>query len=105
MSQQILLDTLPSWLPSDAWAGFLEMRAAIKKKPTARAQQLLLKKLHQMHSAGQDIEAVLDQSTTNNWTDVYPLKQNRLAVAQGMSQAAAVTISNLQAFLSEHAHE
>jgi hypothetical protein len=68
---------LPDWLPSDAWNGYLEMRKRIKKVPTDRALELVLKALEGMRNNGQDIAAVLDKSTVNNWIDVYPIREER----------------------------
>jgi hypothetical protein len=47
----------------------------MRKKPlTEYAVELIIKKLTKMHSEGQDVGAVLDQSTANGWTSLYPLK-------------------------------
>jgi hypothetical protein len=45
-----------------------------KKAPTEYAVELIIKQLQKMHSEGQDVGAVLDQSTANSWTSLYPLK-------------------------------
>jgi len=50
------------------------MRKAIKAPLTSRAMTLIVKKLEAFKQQGLDIEAILDQSTSNNWKDVYPLK-------------------------------
>lgn len=68
---------VPDWMPIDAWAGFLEMRRRIKKPATPRAQQLLIAKLEQMDRAGQNIAAVLDQSTMSNWQGIFEVKDPR----------------------------
>lgn len=65
---------LPDWLPLDAWAGFLEMRKASGKKPTARAIELLIAKLDKLRSDGNDPGAVLDQSTERNWQGIFEVK-------------------------------
>lgn len=51
---------------------FLEMRKKIRKPATERAQELILKKLHQeqLYTA---IE-MLEQSITNSWQDVFALR-------------------------------
>lgn len=66
-----------AWLPADAWQGFCQMRKQIKKPMTDRAVKRMLAKLERMHEAGQDIEAVLDQSTNACWADVYEVKEER----------------------------
>lgn len=51
-----------------AWADFCEMRKAKRAPLTQRACELIAKKLID-HP---DPNAVLDKSTTNSWTDIYP---------------------------------
>lgn len=78
------MSELPSWLPLPEWEGFLAMRKKIKKVPTDRAIDLLIKKLDGYRAAGEDIGAVLDQSTMNNWQDVFQVRQDkRQAPASG----------------------
>ena len=62
---------LPDFIPQKAWHGYVQMR---KKAPTEYAVELIIKQLQKMHSEGQDVGAVLDQSTANSWTSLYPLK-------------------------------
>ena len=62
------------WIPTDPWAGFLEMRKKIRKPPTDRAIALIVKQLERLRDDGHDPGAVLDQSTRNNWQDVFPVK-------------------------------
>lgn len=59
-----LLDTLHD---------FEKMRKASKKPMTARAKQLLVNKLRREFPPAEWI-AVLEQSISHNWADVYPLK-------------------------------
>lgn len=67
-------DPLPDWIPLPAWEGFLEMRKENGKSPTPRAIELLITKLEKLRSNGHDPGAVLDQSTLNNWTGIFELK-------------------------------
>lgn len=53
------------------------MRKAKKAKPTDRAIELLIAKLGKMRERNIDLVAVLDQSTMNNWTDVFEPKSDR----------------------------
>jgi hypothetical protein len=55
----------------EAWDGWIESR---KKKPTQRAIELTIKKLAELQEQGHDPNKVLDQSTMNGWTGVFPLK-------------------------------
>lgn len=66
--------SLPDWIPAEPWAGYMDMRKKKRKEPTARAIELLTAELEKMRQAGQDIAAVLNKSTVNGWTDVYPIK-------------------------------
>jgi len=67
----------PDWIPSEAWAGYVEMRKKIKRPMTDRAIELKFKALAAFRDAGDDIEKILDQSTENSWSDLYPLKERR----------------------------
>lgn len=78
---------LPGWLPADDWAGFVEMRKAIKKPLTTRAMALALNKLGQLKAQGCDPAAVLQQSTLNCWQDLYApreTEQPKRAVVVGI---------------------
>jgi hypothetical protein len=66
--------TIPDWMPMPEWEGFLAMRKKIKKVPTDRAIELLIKRLDEMRLGGEDIGQVLDQSTMNNYQGVFPVK-------------------------------
>lgn len=64
----------PSWLPIEAWNGFVQMRAKIKKPLTDRAAKMQLNRLSELRDKGHDPEAVLDQSTIHCWQDLYEIK-------------------------------
>jgi hypothetical protein len=66
---------IPDWVPPEAWNGFIEMRRAMRKKPTLHAAKLLIDKLDKLRGRGQDPGAVLDQSTANSWAGLFPVKQ------------------------------
>lgn len=53
---------------------FIKMRTMMKKAPTNRALGLVVKKLASMSTDPNIQIAALEQSTVNNWTDVYPIK-------------------------------
>jgi hypothetical protein len=63
------------WIPNDAWAGFVEMRKKTREPLTDRAISLIVKQLERLRTEGHEVGEVLDQSTRNNWKDVYPLKE------------------------------
>lgn len=68
------MDALPAWIDPEAWAGFTSMRVKVKKPLTDRAKRMLLKRLTALHETGNDVNACLEQSEFNCWTDVYAIK-------------------------------
>jgi len=44
---------------------------------TDHAMKLMIGKLEKMKEAGQDVKAVLEQSITKSWSDVYDVKQQQ----------------------------
>lgn len=74
---------LPDWIPSDGWNDFVEMRAECKKPMTLRAMQLMVKKLERLRAAGEDVDAVLEQSVRNSWPDCYPVSEERSIGSSG----------------------
>lgn len=66
--------SLPDWLPSDAWKEYSDMRKKLKKPMTDYAAKLRIADLLKLKEEGNDPAAVLNQSTSNSWTDIYPLK-------------------------------
>ncbi len=67
------LFVLPDFIPSLAWDDFLEMRKKARKPVTERAKAMLAKSLQALMVEGYDPAEILNQSTANCWTDVYPL--------------------------------
>ena len=76
------MSTLPEWLPLIPWQGYVEMRKKKRAVMTERAIKLRIDDLAKLRDEGEDIGAVLDQSTANGWTDVYPLKERRATPRQ-----------------------
>lgn len=77
----------PDWLPVSQWNAFYAMRVNKRAEPTAHAVDLLLRHLDQKRLHGHDPGKVLDQSTVNNWTDIYDLKDNRNGTANRAGSA------------------
>lgn len=99
---------LPSWLPLPEWEGYIAMRAKMRKSMTPRAIDLRIKELDEMRSAGENIGAVLDQSTMNNWIGVFPVRQpeRRQTARTGpdmgrLGKAGQATANNAMAWLEE----
>ena len=70
----VIIEGYPLWLPIDAWKGWVEMRKQRKRPLTDRAKARALTKLEALHSAGHDINELLDRSTINGWLDIYEPK-------------------------------
>lgn len=60
-----------------AWKGFVEMRIKIKKPMTDYAKDLKIKKLLGFKKNGEDPVDILNESTSNNWTDLYSIKDKK----------------------------
>ena len=58
----------------NALKAFLQMRSFIKKPMTEYALKLMLKKLDEMGNTDDAKIAILNQSITNNWQGIFPLK-------------------------------
>lgn len=85
-----LIPDLPTWLPLDAWEGWLEMRKASRTPNTERALRIALGKLDALRQAGQPVEKVIDQSTERGWTTFYPYRDTTKTERQaGQSLEAA----------------
>lgn len=68
---------LPDWVPAEEWRAFLAMREKIKHPPTEEALHLLVKKLDQLRSSGNDPGEVLEQSTMNDWRGIFEVRKSR----------------------------
>lgn len=58
----------------NALKAFLQMRSFIKKPMTEYALKLMLKKLDEIGNTDDTKIAILNQSITNNWQGIFPLK-------------------------------
>ena len=88
---------LPEWLPLDAWQGFVDMRKKLKAPLTPRAITLLMSKLDELRTQGNDPGAVLDQSTEMAWRGVFALRQTNGGYQNGkpaISEADRIARAN-----------
>ena len=83
--------TLPDWVDQQAWDGFATMRVRERHPLTPRAVELVLVELAKLREAGQDPNAVLDQSTRNGWRDVYQIKQQQQLQTRGAASAPSTS--------------
>jgi hypothetical protein len=65
---------LPEWVPRKDWDDFLDMRKRQRKAPTDRAKELLVAKLGELRSKGDDPSKVLQRSIERNWQGLFPLE-------------------------------
>lgn len=79
-----LLSDLPNFIPEEHWNEYLEMRKKIKKPATDFAKKLLIKKLTNFYTNGQDLEKVLEQSIIHSWTDLYEVKEEQQSVQRSV---------------------
>jgi hypothetical protein len=87
------------WIPEDAWQGFVEMRGKVRKPLTERAVALIVKELEKLRDDGNDVGAILDQSTRNNWQDVYPLRggnKNDITSVSARTQRNLTSLENVK---------
>lgn len=82
--------TLPDWLPADAWAMWNRFRIAKGAKGwTEDAKALSIRDLKKLHAAGNDPQAVIEQSIQRGWTGLFEVKQANAAPAMAANQSAA----------------
>lgn len=82
----------PTWVPREAWDGYVEMRKRKRSTLTPRACELVFKQLERFQANGHDPGDVLDRSTAAGWTGVFEPRvdqQNKTANAGGGFQARA----------------
>jgi hypothetical protein len=66
---------LPSWVPSESWQGFDDMRTAKSKKAwTDRARTLAVMTLEKLTTNPKEAGAILDQSVMKGWAGIFPVK-------------------------------
>lgn len=70
----VIIEGFPTWMPIDAWKGWVEMRKQRKRPLTDRAKTRAINKLEALHNAGHNITELLDRSTINGWLDIYEPK-------------------------------
>jgi len=66
---------LASWIDSEVWSAYEEMRIKIKKPMTDRARKNIIAKLEDFKSKGHDPTVVLDNAITGSWQSVYEPKE------------------------------
>lgn len=80
---------IPDWVPPEAWNGFDDMRRSKAQAPgkarvpwTAGAMAAAITKLTKLRDQGQDPVGVLEQSTLEGWSGLFPVKEDRTTVGR-----------------------
>jgi hypothetical protein len=63
---------LPTWIPTDLWLGFEEMRKTIRAPLTDHGRRNIINELQRQKDAGGDPLKTLNESITKSWRGVYP---------------------------------
>lgn len=102
---------MPDWMPIESWEGYVEMRKKMRKPMTNRAIQLAIGTLDKLRVTGQDVTAVLDQSTMNSWLGLFAVVERRSDTrsTQGnranfpsLGKHGQATANNLQDWLEDY---
>jgi len=76
-SNNIIRDNnIPHFLNKEIWFDYLDMRKKMRKPPTDRAIEFLIKDLEKYKEAGDEPNEVLKQSIKNSWIGVFPLRKD-----------------------------
>ena len=67
---------LPSWINSETWETYLEIRKSKRAATTPRAWNAVIKQLGIFRTKGYDPNEILETSIRANWTDVYEPQKN-----------------------------
>lgn len=94
--------SLPEWLDKKIWIDYLEFRNKIKKPATIKAQELLLKKLGDLRTAGNDPVKVLEQSIMNSWQGIFPLKEGDGGNHNGKNQRSGTKDYSIENYRAKH---
>lgn len=78
---------LPDYIPEDAWDAFIDMRKKTHRPLTQWGMHLTEIELGKLHKAGNDMRMVLDQSTLNSWTGVFPVRARGGAGRRGHTES------------------
>ena len=65
---------LPEWVDRELWEAFLEVRKKIKKPPTEKAKELLIKKLERFKNKGYNIQELMQNAIEGSWQSFYEPK-------------------------------
>lgn len=90
---------VPEWIPIPVWDSFCEMRKALRKKLTPGGAKLIIQELDKLRANGENVSEVLNQSTRNSWTGIFPVKQT-VAKPTRRADLANMDYSNAGGFVT-----
>ena len=64
-------ESVPEWIPLDAWNGWIETRKKKKSAVKGRSRTIALNKLEKWKEEGYDLAVILDAATFGNWQGLY----------------------------------
>lgn len=65
---------VPEWIPLQDWEDYLTMRRKRRKGASPYVQRLAVKKLGEFRQSGQNVRAILKQSTEHEWAGLFPAR-------------------------------
>jgi hypothetical protein len=70
-------NNLPSFISKISWDSFVDMREKLKSAMTDNAKKLAISKLTKFNDEGQDVNAILDQSTMNSYKGLFEVNKSK----------------------------
>jgi hypothetical protein len=74
---------LPDWMPADLYADIVAHRKSLKCPVTAQAMRVVIELAEPLVASGQDLRAILNQSISNGWKGLFPIREHRQPQGQG----------------------
>lgn len=81
---------LPEYIDKEIFNSYLEMRKQKRSTPTDHAKELLIKKLGEFKSNGDNPNEVLERSIMNGWTGIFPLDKRGRDARTGENTSSTI---------------
>jgi hypothetical protein len=88
---------IPKWIKQETWDDFVAMRKAKKEPLMDVSIKRIIAKLDRLRKSGQDPNEILDESISNGWKGVFPLKTGGDNVGRGTGNRSAGPGTPIQA--------
>ena len=69
--------TLPDFIPQESWDDYRDFRKSTRKGWTHLIQTKTINRLTELHSEGEDIKAVINQTIIGGWSRLFPVKDKQ----------------------------